>query len=286
MLMPTSSQVSADADDDVPRVRPQRLPEDREVVRDEDHRDRDGDHVVQHLRPGGPERDELVERVAREARRAARLRVADGALGVGRGGRREDQAADDEDERREPERDAGRQAERVVDRRADVAVGGREERGRAEDALEAVALSPAPGHGADATSRAVRDAAEDHVRLEEQAALDRERPRGRAGGGRPGVDPLRQHDVHGRRRVGGQPADVGEDRVAEPAGRAARRRRACPSSASSQSRVAEVHGAQLVDARGPRAYSTARARRASGVAREHADDEAVGHVPLGRAAPT
>ena len=43
----------------------------------------------------------------------------------------------------------GRQAERVVDRRADVAVGGREERGRAEDALEAVTLSPTPWHAAE-----------------------------------------------------------------------------------------------------------------------------------------
>ena len=147
MFSPTSSQVRHDPDDDVPGVRPQRLPEDREVVRHEDHRDRDGDHVVQHLRPGGPERDQLVERVAGEARRPARLRVAHGALGVGRGGRGEDQPADDEDERRQAERDPGRQAERVVDRRADVAVGGREERGRPEDAFE-------PADSADAVAPA------------------------------------------------------------------------------------------------------------------------------------
>ena len=125
-----------DADDDVPGVRPQRLPEDRQVVRDEDHRDRDGDHVVEHLGPGGEERHELVERVPREARGSARLRIADGALGVGRRRRREDQAADDEDDRRQAEGDPGRQPERVVDRRADVAVRGREERRRAEDAFE------------------------------------------------------------------------------------------------------------------------------------------------------
>ena len=35
-----------------------------------------------------------------------------------------------------PSAKTGGDAERVVDRRADVAVGGREERGRAEDALE------------------------------------------------------------------------------------------------------------------------------------------------------
>ena len=135
-----------DPDDHVPRRRPQRLPEDREVVRDEDHRDRDGDHVVEHLRPRRPERDELVERVARERRRAAGLRIAHGALGVGRRGRREDDAADDEDERREAERDARGQAERVVDRRADVAVRGREEGVRPENAFELVGLPSPPGH--------------------------------------------------------------------------------------------------------------------------------------------
>ncbi len=136
-----------DPDDDVPRVRPQRLPEDREVVRDEDHRDRDGDHVVEHLRPRRPEGDELVEGVPREARRAARLRVVDGPLRVGRRGGGEDHAADDEDDRRQAERDPRGQPERVVDRRADVAVRGREERRSAEHAFEAVALPTPPGHG-------------------------------------------------------------------------------------------------------------------------------------------
>ena len=113
-----------DADDDVPRIRPQRSPEDREVMRNEDHRDRDGDHVVEHLRPGGAEGDELVERVTREAGRPSSLWITDGAFGVG--GRRcgEDDPADDEDDRGQAERDPGRQAERVVDRRADVAVRG------------------------------------------------------------------------------------------------------------------------------------------------------------------
>src|SRR5262249_41465015 len=67
-------------------------------------------------------------------------------LCVRRGGRREDEPADDEDDRRQAERDSGRQPERVVDRRADVAVGRREERGRAENTFEALALTPAPGH--------------------------------------------------------------------------------------------------------------------------------------------
>ena len=133
---------------DVPRVLVQRLPEDRQVVRDEERRDRDRDDVDEHLRPARDEARELVERVAREARRAARLGEARRALRVGRRGRGEDDPGDDEDERRQAERVERGQAERVVDRGADVAVGGREERGRAEDALE-LDLAPAvaaPGH--------------------------------------------------------------------------------------------------------------------------------------------
>ena len=131
------------ASDDVPRVLPQGAPEDREVVRDEERRDGDRDDVVEHLRPGRGERDELVERVAGEARGAARLRIANGALGVGRGSGGEDQPADEEDERRQPERDSGDEPECVVDRRADVAVGGREERRRPEHALEPLRAAPA-----------------------------------------------------------------------------------------------------------------------------------------------
>ncbi len=147
MLIPDQQPGEGDPDDDVPRVRPQRLPEDREVVRDEDHRDCDGDHVVEHLRPRGPERDQLVERVAGEARRATRLRIADRALGVRRSRRCEDHAADDEDDRGEAERDARRQAERVVDRGADVPVGSCEQRRCAQHPLEAMRLSAPPGHG-------------------------------------------------------------------------------------------------------------------------------------------
>ena len=146
MLSATRTTTTRDAADDVPRVRPQRLPEDREVVRDEERRDRDRDDVVQHLRPAGAERDELVERVPREARRAAGLGVANRPLRVGRGGRGEDQPRDDEDERRQPERVDGGDAERVVDRRADVAVGRREQRGRPEHPLESVSLAPPAGH--------------------------------------------------------------------------------------------------------------------------------------------
>ena len=134
------------AADDVPRVRAQRLPEDREVVRDEERRDGDGDDVDEHLRPGGRERDELVERVPREARRAAGLRVANRAFGVGGSRAGEDHARHDEDDGRQAERIDRSQAERVVDRGADVAVRGGEERRRAEDAFELDLPSASAGH--------------------------------------------------------------------------------------------------------------------------------------------
>ena len=108
---------------------PERLPEDREVMRDEEGRDRDGDDVIQQLRPRGAEADRLVERVPGEARRASRLRIANRPLGVGHRRAGEDQSRDHEDDRRQPQREDSGNAERVVDRGADVAVDGREERG-------------------------------------------------------------------------------------------------------------------------------------------------------------
>src|SRR6266540_1423804 len=83
--------------DDVPGVFSQRPPKDREVVGDEERRDRDGDDVVEHLRPGGPE------------------------------------------DRGDPKR--------VVDRRADVPVDGREEPRCTEDTLEPLP-TPAPDDAA------------------------------------------------------------------------------------------------------------------------------------------
>ena len=76
--------------------------------------------------------------------RAAGLGVHRRRLGVGGGGAEEDEAGDDEDDRRQAEREARDQAQRVVDRRADVPVGGREEGVDAQDPLEA--LEPAFGH--------------------------------------------------------------------------------------------------------------------------------------------
>ena len=134
------------ADDDVPRVLPQRPPEDRQVVRDEERRDGDRDDVVEHLRPRRPERRELVEGVAREARRAARFRIPDRPLGIRGRRRREEDAGDDEDERRQPEGEECGDAEGVVDRRSDVSVRRREKRVRSEDALEVLLLAAPPGH--------------------------------------------------------------------------------------------------------------------------------------------
>src|SRR5205823_6286008 len=127
-----------DAADDVPGVLTKRAPEDGQVVRHEERRDGDRDDVIEHLRPRGRERDELVKGMACEARRAARFREPDGSLRIRRRCGGEDQAADDEDERCESERDSRHEPERVVDRGADVPVRGGEEGRRAEHPLESL----------------------------------------------------------------------------------------------------------------------------------------------------
>ena len=116
------------AADDVARVVGQRGPERAQVVRHEEGRDRDREDVVERQRPARQERDDLVEGVAGEARGAPGLREHRGALGIGLRGQREQPAGEHEHHRREPERVGGDEPERVVDRRADVAVGGGEER--------------------------------------------------------------------------------------------------------------------------------------------------------------
>ena len=95
---------------------------------------------------------------------------------------------DEEDDRREPERVARDEAERVVDRRADVAVGGREERVDPEHALQAV--ESAFGHGYRRRSLELLFAAERPPRPEETGERD-------TGAPRDGDDPL--------------PADVGPE---------------------------------------------------------------------------
>ncbi len=121
----------ADQDDRADHVRgtlTQWLPEDREVVRHEEGRDRNRDDVGEHLAPSRDEAEQLVECVTREARGATGLRVHHRRLGVGGGGEDEDDAGDHERDRGQPERIERHDAERVVDRRADVPVGGREQR--------------------------------------------------------------------------------------------------------------------------------------------------------------
>ena len=117
-----------DAAEDVSRAVAERRPEDAQVVRHEERRDGDRDHVIEHLRPGRDERCELVERVPGEAGGPAGLRVHDRRLRVGGRGEGEDHARDHERDRRQPEGERRGDAERVVDRRADVPVRRREQR--------------------------------------------------------------------------------------------------------------------------------------------------------------
>ena len=109
-----------------------------QVVRHEERRDRDREDVVEAQRPAGEERDDVVEGVARERGGAAGFREHRGALGVGFGREHEQPAGEQEHQRREPERVRGDEPERVVDRGADVAVGGREQPGHADRAPQSV----------------------------------------------------------------------------------------------------------------------------------------------------
>ena len=81
-----------------------------------------------------------------EARGAAGLGEAHRSLCVRERRRGEDDAGDEEDERRQAEREGRGDAERVVDRGADVPVDGGEESGRPEDALEAMLFTAPPRH--------------------------------------------------------------------------------------------------------------------------------------------
>src|SRR5213078_113256 len=88
--------------------------------------------------------------MAREARRSAGLRKGRGAFRVRRRGSCEDDARDDEDERREPQRVDRGQPQRVVDGRADVPVRGGEEGGRPEHPLHLdLPSATATRHGAE-----------------------------------------------------------------------------------------------------------------------------------------
>ncbi len=125
----------------------ERRPEDPQVVGHEEGRDRDRDDVGEHLAPRGEEGPELVEGPAGERRGAAGLREHGRGLGVGGGGGGEDQSRDQEHHRRHAEGVDRHQAERVVDRAADVPVGRGEQRAGAQHPLQAAVLGSVLGHG-------------------------------------------------------------------------------------------------------------------------------------------
>ena len=151
-------RMTHDAADAVVRPRLEDRPEDAQVVGHEEGRDGDGDDVVEHQRPAGVEAPELVEGAAGEARRAARLGNIGRRLGVRPGGGAEQQAGEHEDQRRGAERRQRHHAEGVVDRRADVAVGGAETAParRAPAEADPLAIAP-PRHRGPAQARIEAD---------------------------------------------------------------------------------------------------------------------------------
>ena len=107
-----------------------------QVVGDDDRTRRHHDQVVEQDRPAGDEAPELVEGVARERRGAAALDVERGALDVGGHRDGEEEPGDHVDERRQPERVAGDDAEREEHRRDDGAQRDGEQRGLAQPARD------------------------------------------------------------------------------------------------------------------------------------------------------
>src|SRR5439155_22519391 len=107
----------------------------RHVVREEESTERDDDQVVEGGAPAGDEAPEVVERDPGERRGAAGLANRSGSFGVGERHDQEEQAGRQKHERREPESVQGDDAEREIDRRGDLAVGDREERGSVENPL-------------------------------------------------------------------------------------------------------------------------------------------------------
>ena len=121
------------SDDDVPRRVAELLQaERREVVRDEDRRQRRHDQVVEEQHPARREARGIVERAPDEQRRTAGLRDRRSSLGVRHRNEQEDDTCREQDERGEPERVQRDDAEREVERRADLAVRHRGERDPAE----------------------------------------------------------------------------------------------------------------------------------------------------------
>ncbi len=107
-----------------------------QVVGDDDRTRRHHDQVVEQDRPAGDEAPELVEGVARERRGAAPLDMERGALDVGGHRDGEEEPGDHVDERRQPERVAGDDAEREEHRGDDGAQRDGEQRGLAQPARD------------------------------------------------------------------------------------------------------------------------------------------------------
>ena len=123
-----------------PAVR-EAAPDRAQVVGHRDRRQGDDDDVVDQDRPAGDEADQLVERVARERRRAAALEEHRAALDVAERGEHEQEPRGQEDQRRQPEAAVGDDADREVEREADRRVGDREQPRNAEDAPRQRALA-------------------------------------------------------------------------------------------------------------------------------------------------
>ena len=130
--------ITTTRDDHVPRVAVERrnLQRPREVVRQEERRQGDHDHVVEEERPPGHETGEVVRRATHERRRATRLGQRGRPLRVGQRDDQEQEPDEEQHERREAERVRCEHAEREVDRRSDLAIGDREERPRVELAAQ------------------------------------------------------------------------------------------------------------------------------------------------------
>ena len=124
--------------DDVARVVCESGEERAQVVRHKERGDGDRDDVVEAERPAGEEGDDVVEGMARKRRGAARLGEHRGALGVGLGRQDEQHTGEHEHQRRQSQGVRGDEAEGVVDRRADVAVGRGEQARNADRAAQSV----------------------------------------------------------------------------------------------------------------------------------------------------
>ena len=104
----------------------------------EKRRDGDRDDVVERERPAREEGRDLVERVARERGCAAGFGEHGRALGIRLGREHEQTTGEQEHQRRDAQRIHRHQPERVVDRGAHVAVGGRKHARDADRTAQAV----------------------------------------------------------------------------------------------------------------------------------------------------